>query len=576
VAAARVRDGAAFAPGGAPLGEGGAADGGTGADRTDGRRRGVAKGGSRRPARATGRRRFTSIRARIFTIVLLLVLVVIGTSVYATSVMRTMVANTDELAMVQSDIVAGRDAVENGALRSQLLVVQISERENLFTEEQLIAELEKVTAEVDAAIETFSQTPAGASPHWAEFRDAWGEWSALRDETLVPNGLHEFYSRSAEDSSDALAERYTAALDGLQVEIAEEVDRISAAAHERTQRGIAILVTVSALALVVALVAGYRLAHSIRASLRRVGQSIDALADGDLTVPTEVRTRDEVGRMARSLSRAQTNLRAVVGELAVTSHTVADAAHALSAAGTQFASGTEDVTSQAGVVATAAEQVSHNVQAVAAGAEQMGVSIQEIATNANEAADVATRATDVVGTTNETVTKLGVSSQEIGKVVRVITSIAEQTNLLALNATIEAARAGDAGRGFAVVASEVKELAQETARATEDIARRVQAIQSDSADAVEALAEISQIVGSISSYQLTIASAVEEQTATTNEMLRGLGEVATGSGEIAGNIAHVADTTAANQGALNQLNGSIARLAQMSSDLRARVAQFRY
>src|SRR4029079_181014 len=136
--------------------------------------------------------------------------------------------------------------------------------------------------------------------------------------------------------------------------------------------------------------------------------------------------------------------------------------------------------------------------------------------------------------------RLGESSTAIGNVVKVITSIAEQTNLLALNATIEAARAGDAGKGFAVVASEVKDLAQETARATEDISRRVDAIQSDTTNAVEAIAEISRIIAKINDYQVTIASAVEEQTATTGEMSRSVGDAANGTSEIAQTISEVA------------------------------------
>src|SRR3712207_4671236 len=166
----------------------------------------------------------------------------------------------------------------------------------------------------------------------------------------------------------------------------------------------------------------------------------------------------------------------------------------------------------------------------------MGASINEIAQNAAEAARVAGTAVQAAEETTRTVSKLGVSSQEIGEVVKTITSIAEQTNLLALNATIEAARAGEAGKGFAVVANEVKELAQETAKATEDIARRVDAIQADTAGATTAISGIAGIISQINDFQLTIASAVEEQGATTAEMNRSVSEAATGSGEIAGSI----------------------------------------
>jgi methyl-accepting chemotaxis protein len=178
--------------------------------------------------------------------------------------------------------------------------------------------------------------------------------------------------------------------------------------------------------------------------------------------------------------------------------------------------------------------------------------------------------------TTVTITKLGTSSQEIGAVVKAITSIAEQTNLLALNATIEAARAGEAGKGFAVVANEVKELAQETARATEDIARRVEAIQGDTTKAIAAIGGISEVIGSINDYQLTIASAVEEQTATTNEMSRSVQEAAGGSTEIAANITGVSAAASSTTQALGQTRMAVDELSRMASDLRGSVARFTF
>jgi methyl-accepting chemotaxis protein len=231
---------------------------------------------------------------------------------------------------------------------------------------------------------------------------------------------------------------------------------------------------------------------------------------------------------------------------------------------------------QASSVSAASEQVSRNVQTVAIGMEEMGVSIKEIAKNAHEAARVATTAVRVAQTTNNTVAKLGESSAEIGKVIKVITSIAQQTNLLALNATIEAARAGQAGKGFAVVANEVKDLAQETARATEDISRRIEAIQADSSGAVTAIAEISAVIGRLGDYQNTIAAAVEEQTATTNEMARNVAEAATGSNRIVDSIAGVTGAAQTTTVGVTEAQRAAGDLARMAGDLRTLVSGFRY
>jgi len=215
------------------------------------------------------------------------------------------------------------------------------------------------------------------------------------------------------------------------------------------------------------------------------------------------------------------------------------------------------------------------VDTVATGSEEMEAAIREIAENSKDAADVAAQAVSTAQATTRTVEKLGESTQEIASVVKMITAIAEQTNLLALNATIEAARAGDAGKGFAVVASEVKELAQETARATEDISTRVGAIQADTANAVHAIGEISLVIGKINDIQTSIAAAVEQQSLTTNEMNRNMIHAADGSKAIADNISGLADNAAQTNVRLEDAQRAAAELSRMSTDLQSALANFK-
>jgi methyl-accepting chemotaxis protein len=278
---------------------------------------------------------------------------------------------------------------------------------------------------------------------------------------------------------------------------------------------------------------------------------------------------DYAGRPIKVVKYASdiTQLKQVEAALENTVQTLASAAQELTSVSQQMASNSEETSSQASVVSAAAEQVSRSVETVASAAEEMGASIKEIAKNANEAARVATAAVKVADKTNATVSKLGESSAEIGNVIKVITSIAQQTNLLALNATIEAARAGEAGKGFAVVANEVKELAKQTAKATEDIGRKIEAIQGDTKGAVEAIAQIGMIIGQINDIQSTIASAVEEQTATTAEISRNVGEAALGSREIAQNVMGVAQSArSTTEGAANT-KASADELALMAAEL---------
>lgn len=258
-----------------------------------------------------------------------------------------------------------------------------------------------------------------------------------------------------------------------------------------------------------------------------------------------------------------------------TARTLASAARELTSVSQQMAANAEETAAQANVASAAAEQVSSNVTTVATGAEEMGASIKEIAKNANEAAKVATSAVKVADRATATVAKLGESSAEIGNVIKVITSIAQQTNLLALNATIEAARAGEAGKGFAVVANEVKELAKQTAKATEDISRKIEAIQGDTKGAVEAIGQIGKIINQINDIQNTIATAVEEQTATTGEISRNVAEAAKGSNEIAQNVSGVAQAARSTTEGASETKKSADELTRMAFDLQKLVAQFK-
>jgi methyl-accepting chemotaxis protein len=330
------------------------------------------------------------------------------------------------------------------------------------------------------------------------------------------------------------------------------------------------------IALAVGIFVAIFLSRRISEATNSVLVKADAIAAGDLTLDDlKLLGDDEIGDLTKAMNKMNGKLKQMIHDIAENAQHVAMASEEFSSVSQQIPANSQETSAQANVVSNATQQVSQNLQTVATGAEEMGASIKEIAKNATEAAKVATAAVRTAETTNRTIAKLGESSAEIGQVIKVITSIAQQTNLLALNATIEAARAGEAGKGFAVVANEVKELARETAKATEDISRKIGAIQTDTQAAVEAIGSISSVIKQINDISNSIASAVEEQNATTNEMARNVSDAAHGSGEITSNITGVAQAAESTSRGAGDAQKASLQLVETSAQLRKLVEQFK-
>ncbi|HEX5135667.1 MAG TPA: methyl-accepting chemotaxis protein [Planctomycetota bacterium] len=348
--------------------------------------------------------------------------------------------------------------------------------------------------------------------------------------------------------------------------------------EDRLSRYLGVTFLVLAVAGLVAFFIAMYLRRWISVPLQRVRARLEAIAQGeaDLTQRIESEGKDEVGDLARWFNTFVEAQRGRVLAIAQNSQLLGASSDQLATVSEQMSANAEETSTQTSVVQNASEQVSGKLQRVATAAEQLHASIREIAKSAVEAAQTAGTAVAEAETAGKTVARLGESGQWIGDVVRVINSIAEQTNLLALNATIEAARAGEAGKGFAVVANEVKELAKETAAATEDIDHKIKAIQEDTRAAVEAIERIRKVISRISDIQNTIATAVEEQTATTNEIGKNVLMAAGNSGEIARSIGGVAEAARLTASGAHETRKAAAELAKMASELEQIVGRFRY
>ena len=443
-----------------------------------------------------------------------------------------------------------------------------------FTAEQITALQEQSATALTALTDQLAAVgemplPADAEQAYAEIAAAIADYQETLTALVQGGDFGTLLARMGEDET-AVTENLVTATTAARENAIQIVDQATDAYSTARNMTIVIVLT----GLVVAVVLALLIVRSVTRPVQRVREVLDEVAGGNLQVRVGDTGGAEIGDVARSLDRTLDSLSDVLTLVNDSAGRLAGAAQTLNAGAAGMAQSAREATGQADVVVASAGGVASSVDTVAIGSQQMEAAIREISQNASAASRVAGEAVHVAETTTRTVGKLGDSSQEIATVVKLINGIAEQTNLLALNATIEAARAGEAGKGFAVVASEVKELAQETARATEDISKRVEAIQADTAGAVEAIGAISGVIGQINDYQATIAAAVEEQTATTNEMNRNVAEAAGSSRSIATAISGLAAGTQQTNEGVAEAQRSAAELGRMSDELQNAVRRF--
>jgi methyl-accepting chemotaxis protein len=348
-----------------------------------------------------------------------------------------------------------------------------------------------------------------------------------------------------------------------------------AAAHEAV-RATQAMFAMCGLSLLLLLTVATGISVSISRPLDSFAKGFRAMTEAnDLTSRVDQERRDEIGQLGECLNSFLDKVHSILTQIARTAENVATASHEMNQTSDRIVQTSEETSGRALLVSSATARVSASLQTVATGAEEIGANIREIAASAAKAANVATSAVKVAESSSEAVSRLGASSTEIGKVIAVITTIAQQTNLLALNATIEAARAGEAGKGFAVVAQEVKELAKQTAKATEDIRQKIASIQADTRAAVDAITSVSGVINQVNDISNTIATAVEEQNATTNEMSRNVTEAANGSRVISSNVSGVAESLHGTSDDAAETQDASERLVVLSAELRDLVGKFK-
>jgi methyl-accepting chemotaxis protein len=491
-------------------------------------------------------------------------------------------------------------------------VMLIPEVEGKLREEQY-KRFETVGAMIEEAYKTFESFPRTEAQEtlWEQFVPLWDQWKSDHAAYIklynTPDQMGNmdwekiskqtmFVGQVSFDNAKAVLRQIIEA----NVAMVEGFKAASKIRVSRTQKAMIIVMTVGIIA---ALIFGVVLSLSVTRPIEKGVSFAEKIADGDLSQTLDIEQNDEIGIQAKAMNRIVVQLGHMFGDIASGVETLFSSSNSLSHIAQQMSLGANQTTDKSNMAASAAEEMSANMNSVAAAmeqassnvgmvataAEEMTSTVNEIAQNSEKARNITAEAVSKARSASERVSLLGKAAQDIGKVTEAITEISEQTNLLALNATIEAARAGEAGKGFAVVANEIKELARQTAEATQEIKGKIGGIQDATEGTVKEIGMISSVIDQVNEIVSTIATAVEEQSVTTKEIAGNVSQAAQGiqdvnehvsqssvvAGEISKDIAEVNQASVEISDSSSQVNLSAEELNRLADQLKGMVAKFK-